>query len=195
MGHICTPSSSIGSPSSGCVRPRWAPTANICTPWPSTPPTPPTADHHESTSSSALMPSLGPNHDMVMPSSICHYLSWHGHALIMPQRHDMVEQLGCNHRSPLCCSQPVQTSISSTGQNLLQHLWGGEKVLNWAEEEEEDGQGWVSGLGTGRHLISTPVGLMPCWPPCRPLIGWAPSQLRSHWLSRAGARAAVRVGG
>ena len=110
----------------------------------------------------------------------------------MPQRHDMVGAIR------LQSSQPFVLLTARSNQHQLhwpKHLWGGEKVLNWAEEEEEDGQGWVSGLGTGRHLISTPVGLMPCWPPCRPLIGWAPSQLRSHWLSRAGARAAVRVGG
>ena len=69
----------------------------------------------------------------------------------------------------------------------------GEKVRTG---QPEDGQGWVSGLlGTGRHLISTPVGLSPCWPPGSSLIGWALGQARSHWLSRAGARAAVRVGG
>ena len=73
------------------------------------------------------------------------------------------------------------------------HLSQGRKSENWGGE---DGQGWVSGLlGTGRHLISPPVGLSPCWPPDSSLIGWALGQPRSHWLSRAGARAAVRVGG
>ena len=122
VGHICTPSSSIGSPSSGCVRPRWAPTANICTPWPSTPPTPPTADHHESTSSSALMPSLGPNHDMVMPSSICHYLSWHGHALIMPQRHDMVGAIRLQSSQPFVLLTARSNQHQLHWPKQLQHL-------------------------------------------------------------------------
>ena len=123
--------------------------------------------------------SLGPNHDMVMASSICHCLSWHGHALIMP-RDDTVAPIMPQSSTPLCRSN-VATSI---GENLL-HLWG-EKVSTgekkkMGQEEEED---WVPGLlGTGRHITSTPVGLIPCWPPGWPLIGWAPGQNPSHWRS------------
>ena len=114
------------------------------------------------------MPSLGPNHDMVMPSSICHYLSWHGHGLIMLQRrHDMVVAIMLQSSAPLCCSTPVTTSIGVQFSRELQHLRG-EKA-----EEEEDGQGWVSGH-TGHR---PPPHLHSCWPDLM-----LAAMLHSHWL-------------
>ena len=108
--------------------------------------------------------------------------------LYRQQRHDMVAAIMPQSSKPfvlLARYNELRPKLRIWGASL------GRKSVNWAE----DGLASVLGLSTGRHLISTPVGLISCWPQCCTLIGWAVGQLRSDWLSRSGARAAVRVGG
>ena len=168
----------IAAPSSECVRSRWEPTANICPPRPSCcPPRPWTW------SSSCCPP----------PSWLCalqYATVYRGMVMLWlyRRRHDMVAAIMPQSSKPfvlLARYNELRPKLRIWGASL------GRKSVNWAE----DGLASVLGLSTGRHLISTPVGLISCWPQCCTLIGWAVGQLRSDWLSRSGARAAVRVGG